>query len=100
MLVYTILASLVGIVGFLFALPTYLDVFKSGESGKIVEAVVVGIAFVLNSVIFFAIFNFLRFHLRLIFYNQTTIETLELSRQGKNPEEAVSIYDIGKYSMR
>ena len=76
MLVYTIVATFIGIVSFLFALPTYLEIFKAGESGKIVEAVFVGIAFVLNSIVFVAIFNFLRFHLRLIFYNQTTIETL------------------------
>jgi hypothetical protein len=76
MLAYTILATLMDIIAFLCSLPTFLGVFSSDQSGRIVEAVVVGIAFVLNTIIFVAIFNFLRFHLRLIFYNQTTIETL------------------------
>lgn len=86
MLFYTTLATFIGLLGFCFAAYAWLNVFDSGQSGKIFEAVVVGIAVLLNCIILVAIFNFLRFHLRLIFNNQTTIETLELSRQGKNPD--------------
>ncbi len=99
MLVYTNLATLIGMIGFGCALPAYIKVFQTGE-GSIIGAIVLGIALVLNIIIFIAIFSFLRFHLRLIFNNQTTIETLELTRQGKNPDEAESIYDIGKNDIK
>lgn len=55
------------------------------------------IAFVLNSVIFFAILNFLKFHLGLIFSNYTTLEILELKRQGKSEDPPSSKYDMGSY---
>lgn len=96
MLVYTILATLVNTVAALCSLSPLREAFESQRAGRIAEAVVVAIALVLNLVIMVTIFNFLRFHLRLIFGNQTTIETLELARQGKNPDEAESPYDLGK----
>lgn len=88
MLFYTILATFVNILTAGFSVTAIIDVFQSHQGGKIAEIVFVIIAFILNVIIFVTIFNFLLFHLRLIFNNQTTIETLELARQGKNPDEA------------
>jgi palmitoyltransferase ZDHHC2/15/20 len=99
MLVYTNLVTLIGMIGFACSLPAYIKVFQTGE-GSIIGAIILGIALVLNIIIFGAIFSFLRFHLRLIFNNQTTIETLELTRQGRNPDEAESAYDIGRIDVK
>ena len=96
MLVYTILATIINTVTALCSLSSLKEAFESHLAGKITEAVVVVIALVLNLVIMVTIFNFLRFHPKLILNNQTTIETLELARQGKNPDEAESAYDLGK----
>jgi palmitoyltransferase len=86
MLIYTILATLVNVVAAILSFSAMMDVFQSKLPGKIAEDVIVAIALILNIIILVTIFNFLLFHLRLIFNNQTTIETLELARQGKNPE--------------
>lgn len=76
MLIYTCLATFMNILAFVFSTGAIIDIFKSPEALKIVETIVVCVAFILNTIIFFTIANFLKFHLRLIFYNQTTIETL------------------------
>lgn len=73
MLFYTILATFINILAAAFSITALLDVFSSKQGTKIAETVFVIIAFILNVIIFVTIFNFLLFHLRLIFKNQTTI---------------------------
>jgi len=86
MLIYTTLMTFINIIAFLCSLVSLFSSVENGTASDIVKATVIVIAFVLNSVIFVTILLFLKYHLQLIFSNYTTLETLELKRQGKNSE--------------
>jgi hypothetical protein len=86
MLFYTIVLTFINVLVFLLSIPAILAAFRTGNFGTILSAVVIIIAVLLDIVIFFTILLFFKFHLELIFNNQTTLETLELKRMGKNPE--------------
>lgn len=97
MLFYTTLITFFNLLNLLMTIAYVSE--KSGEEleERVVGLVMVVVAELMNLVIFVAILNFLRFHLALIFDNLTTLEMLELKRQGKGEEQAVSKYDIGAY---
>lgn len=71
-----------------------LDVFYEKayqmESRKLVEAIILQLAFVLDTTIMVLITIFLKFHLNLALNNKTTIENLD-----KKNEPYQSVYDIG-----
>jgi hypothetical protein len=95
MLFYTILMTLITFIAFLCSIGVFINKFGSGNFGIIVTLLVILAAVILDMVIFVTIFLFLKFHLELVFSNQTTLETLELKRAGKDPESEVSEYNIG-----
>ena len=74
-----------------------LDVYyyKEKEHHKtlLANAILLELAFVLNSTIMVLITVFLKFHLNLAFNNKTTIENLD-----KKNEPYISVYDIGTKS--
>ena len=90
MLFYTILLTLINALIFFICIPTLLGQFKNGNFGSIFTVIVITGSIILNIVIFVTIVLFFKFHLELVFSNQTTLETLELKRQGKDPEEETS----------
>jgi len=85
MLFYTILLTVINTLAFLICTPTLLAPFSSGNAGLIISVVVITGAIILNVVILVTIILFFKFHLELLFSNQTTLETLELKRQGRDP---------------
>ena len=85
MLFYTILLTLINALVFLLALPAIITHLRAPNAGLIVSVVVIAGAVVLNVVIMVTIILFFKFHLELVLGNQTTLETLELKRQGKDP---------------
>ena len=90
MLFYTILLTLINALVFFICIPTLLGQFNNGNFGSIFTVIVITGSIILNIVIFVTIVLFFKFHLELVFSNQTTLETLELKRQGKDPEEETS----------
>ena len=86
MLFYTILITLINITAFAASVTSILSNFSKNGAGYILNTIVVTAAIILNTIIFVTILLFFKFHLELILSNQTTLETLELKRQGKNPE--------------
>ena len=86
MLFYTILLTLITFVAFLSSIGVIINKFGSGNFGIIVALLVILVAVILDIVIFVTILLFFKFHLELVFSNQTTLETLELKRAGKDPE--------------
>jgi len=73
MLFYTILMTLITILAFLFSIGVVINKFGSGNFGIIVTLLVIIAAVILDIVIFITIILFLKFHLELIFSNQTTL---------------------------
>lgn len=86
MLFYTVLITLVNILAFALSVSSILSNFSKSGAAYIINTIVVTAAIILNTIIFVTILLFFKFHLELVFSNQTTLETLELKRQGKNPE--------------
>jgi len=60
------------------------------EEKKLLNAILLQVAFMLNGTIMVLITVFLKFHLNLAFNNKTTIENLD-----KKNEPYISVYDIG-----
>lgn len=85
MLFYTILMTFITFVAFLCSIGVVINKFGSGNFGIILSLLVIFAAVILDMVIFVTILLFLKFHLELVFNNQTTLETLELKRAGKDP---------------
>ena len=85
MLFYTILMTFITIVAFLCSVGIIINKFGSGNVGIIITLLVIFGAVGIDIVIFVTIVLFLKFHLELVFNNQTTLETLELKRAGKDP---------------
>lgn len=85
MLFYTCFLTLLNTLAFIFSISTLIERFKQANAGYIIEVIIITAAVILNTVILVTIFLFTKFHLELVFSNQTTLETLELKRQGKNP---------------
>lgn len=96
MLFYTILLTLANVFAFVVSISTILSKFNEGGAGYIIKVVVICGAIILNTIILVTLVLFFKFHLGLVLDNQTTLETLELKRQGKNPEDEVSEYSLGK----
>ena len=90
MLIYTILLTVINSIAFLVSIGALLSKFQTGNFGLILSVVVITGSIILNIVIMVTIILFIKFHLELVFGNQTTLETLELKRQGKNPEDEIS----------
>ena len=99
MLFYTILLTLLNVIAYLASIPTIITKFKTGNAGFIVSGVVITGAIILNMIIMVTIVLFFKFHLGMVFENQTTLETLELKRQGKDPDQEPSEFNIGTYRV-
>lgn len=97
MLFYTILLTLINIIAYTLSFSSILSNFTQKGAGYIINTIVVTAGIILNTIIFVTILLFFKFHLDLVFSNQTTLETLELKRQGKNPDELPSDYDLGTF---
>jgi hypothetical protein len=76
MLFYTILITLVNIIAFAVSVGSILANFSKNGAGYILNTIVVTAAIILNTIIFVTILLFFKFHLELVFSNQTTLETL------------------------
>lgn len=96
MLFYTILMTLINTLAYIFSVSTVISEFKKADFGYVASVVVITAAIVLNIVILVTILLFFKFHMELALTNQTTLDTLDLKRQGKNPDDEVSKYDKGK----
>ena len=90
MLFYTILLTLINAIVFLVCISTLIGQFKTGNFGSILSVIVIIGAIIRNIIIMVTIILFFKFHLELVFGNFTTLETLELKRQGKDPEAQTS----------
>ena len=97
MLFYTILLTLINILAYTLSFSSIVSNFTQKGAGYIINTIVVTGGIILNTIIFVTILLFFKFHLDLVFSNQTTLETLELKRQGKNPDELPSDYDLGNF---
>lgn len=87
MLTYTILMTLLDIIAFCCSIPQLWDHFKIGNIQEIIKIILIVGAFILNTIIFITILLFYKFHIELVLYNMTTLQTLEIKRQGKNPDD-------------
>ena len=95
MLFYTILLTFTNAIAYLASIATIINKFKTGNAGFIVSGVVITGAIILNMIIMVTIILFFKFHIGLVTDNQTTLETLELKRQGKDPDQEPSEFNIG-----
>lgn len=96
MLFYTTVISILNIIAVLVCIQPIVEAIQADFGGIVFRVICIVVGFVLNCVIFGAILNFLRFHLGLIFSNYTTLEILDMKRQGKG-EQPASKYDMGSY---
>jgi hypothetical protein len=95
MLIYTTVATILNLLAFLLSIPFLLDKLKAINALLVFQLIFILTALVFNCIIMVTIVLFLKFHLELIFNNFTTLETLELKRQGKSAENSRSQYNIG-----
>ena len=95
MLFYTILLTFLNLIAYLTSIVAIINKFKTGNAGFIISGVVITGAIILNMIIMVTIGLFFKFHIGLVMENQTTLETLELKRQGKDPDQEPSEFNIG-----
>ena len=89
--------TFINLVAYLASIVTIIDKFKTGNAGFIISGVVITGALILNMIIMVTIALFFKFHIGLVMDNQTTLETLELKRQGKDPDQEPSEFNIGTF---
>lgn len=85
MLFYTIIMTVLNALAFLFSATTLVGIAKTSGLGPSLKVAVIFGAMILNMVICVTITLFCKFHVELILQNYTTLETLELKRQGRDP---------------
>ena len=76
MLFYTIALTLINLIAYIFSISIVIGKFNENGAGYIIEVVIITAAIILNTIICVTIFLFFKFHLDLVFSNQTTLETL------------------------
>lgn len=96
MLFYTSLITIINIIVTLVCIQPIIEATQEERPGVYWRIILIVIAFVLNCIICGAICNFMKFHIGLILSNYTTLEILDLKRQGQ-AEQPQSKYDMGAY---